>query len=237
MGTNLGPLTKAEYRCSESLPGGNDMQMLLEDRQGSAWTVSVPEALFREQLKQGQWQSVSLAQLLREDDELLFGFSSLLKRQLFLSLWNLESIGPKLAATCVAELSVDMFWGLLQGQKLGALKVSGLGPKSLEKLTHGLQQNREKIAPLLQTLLGTRSESVTSTRSLNSSVSDALLHLGLRPHDIDRLIRELSQDSTDWMDQPVASQIRLFLQRWGQSRSLISPAASLMSPSIKEPSP
>jgi Holliday junction DNA helicase RuvA len=227
-------LTKAEFRYSEALPGANDMQVLLEDRQGCAWTVSVPEALFREQLKQGQWQSVSVAQLLREDDELLFGFSSLLKRQLFLSLWNLESIGPKLAATCVAEISIDMFWGLLQGQKLGPLKVSGLGPKSLEKLTHGLQQNREKMAPLLQTLLGTRTDSVSATRSLNSSVLDALLHLGLRSHDIDRLVRELSQDSTDWMDQPVASQIRLFLQKWGQSRSLISASASSLNPAVKE---
>ncbi len=197
------------------------MEILLEDRQGFAWTFSVPESDFRKELQDSQWHGVYVVQLLREDDERLYGFSSLLKRQLFLSLWELESIGPKLAATCVAELSTDVFWAMLSGQKLAPLKVTGLGPKSLEKLSHGLQQSRTTVEPLLKSLMSSASGSHSAPKSLHPSVFEALIHLGLRPTDVDRLVREISQEGSAWMDQAVPTQIRLLLQKWGQTRSLI----------------
>jgi Holliday junction DNA helicase RuvA len=84
----------------------------------------------------------------REDQLLLFGFSSLKERELFMNLITVSGLGPKGARKLLSGVSVDSFIQALEQEDVKALnKLPGLGAKTAGKI---ILQLRGKLIHLDQ---------------------------------------------------------------------------------------
>lgn len=88
------------------------------------------------------------AQIIREDGEQIFAFRSALERAFFDELKELNSVGPKTAASVVGRLGVENLFKLHHGDSLKNYKISGMGPKTIEKIVKMVREQEKKFEPL-----------------------------------------------------------------------------------------
>ncbi len=188
---------------------------------GEGWIVEIFSRAFRERLLSGGEHWIFLAHIIREDAELLYAFETVNDRALFVELRELDSIGPKTAALAVSALGSKALFDLMHGASPSIFKVSGLGPKTLEKLAVGIKAKQEKFLKLLTPV---HSSKGSSSQVAKGPVAPALLiqsmeKLGASPSDTMRVYRELLEE--DPLNEKLDSSelMRKLLQRWGQMKS------------------
>lgn len=166
-----------------------------------------------------------LAQLLREDGEQLFAFESPAQRNLFLELIKIESVGPKLAAQILAHVSVsDLQMMAVQGKPITGLKVSGLGPKKLEALAHGLKVNHDRFSLILNSLNSGESAPRAKIVGVSHAAHDvlrALEKMGMGAQEGQQLLDQLERDGVSWqtLSSPILMRELLRLKARMLSRS------------------
>lgn len=103
-----------------------------------------------------QWQIGERAEIFvqlhwhQEQGPSLYGFATLLEKQLFLLIIGCSGVGPKLALAILAQLGAASFVQAIQQEDDRALsKVSGVGPRKAEQL---VMQLRHKIASIMAEL-------------------------------------------------------------------------------------
>lgn len=111
---------------------------------------------------------IYLAQVIREDGLSYFGFSSLSERNLFEEVKEIKDVGPKTAATLVAELEANDFLRLMNEGAWRGLKIAGVGPKTLESLVFGLNKRKKTLLPLLDQARRMPAESAALMEELES---------------------------------------------------------------------
>ena len=73
--------------------------------------------------------------VVREDEQYLIGFSSLLEKQAFLSLINVKGIGPKLAINALSMTSPEMLMKAISSNNITYLKrLPGIGAKAASQI-------------------------------------------------------------------------------------------------------
>ncbi|MWV62247.1 Holliday junction branch migration protein RuvA [Helicobacter saguini] len=91
--------------------------------------------------------TLEIAQIIREDSNLLFGFASRQEREIFLQLLKVNGVGAKIALAILSTYSVPQFLNLVQTNNAAALKsVKGVGAKVAGKIMldfAGFSQNVE----------------------------------------------------------------------------------------------
>jgi len=202
----------------------SETQVAVEDSVGMGWVLEVPSSALRDRLRAStEAMPVFIAHVIRETEELFFSFETPEDRALFLQLTDLDSIGPKTAGQILASLGKS---GLSQIIRVsGALpKISGVGPKTLEKLRTGLKLNEEKFLPLFVGAIGAPPESRRASQApaltaLPLGVSEALERLGLRAQDSLRLYEELKSAEPGIEAAPVAELVKKMLQLWGRAKA------------------
>jgi len=229
MPSTLGPLfaLKASAPKEWNVAHGEDECVLLVENH-RAISVNLLDVQFRERLETEEtW--VFIAQILREDAETLFAFATVAERTLFLELRNLDSVGPKLAQLIIAGLGRRGLMSLLQGVDPKSMpKVTGLGPKTLEKLAAGLKGKRDTFLLLLSSgVEGALShgphhaQAHAHASKLSPLVFTSLEKLGLRPFEVERLFDELLTLNPEAAKADPGTQLKLLLQQHGRSRSRI----------------
>ena len=122
--------------------------------------------------------------VVREDAQLLFGFSTEEERRLFRSLLKVSGIGPKIALALLSGMSVEAFVVCVQNQDVAALvKVPGIGRKTAERM---IVELRDKLAPTDSTP-GERA--VPAGASPEAEAFGALTALGYKPAEATRLLK------------------------------------------------
>jgi Holliday junction DNA helicase RuvA len=82
----------------------------------------------------------------REDAQLLYGFSSAEEKQLFLLLLTVKGVGPKLGMAVLSQLGAGALLAALKRRDLARLgSVSGVGKKLAERLGVELSDKAAKI--------------------------------------------------------------------------------------------
>src|SRR5436190_1655389 len=150
-----------------------------------AHVVQIYSKNFREKLLGGAEGWVFIAQALGEESEVLYAFETPLERALFLELWNLDAVGPKLAALILSAFTAQDLRAGCEGIPLPTVKVAGLGPKNIEKLKGGLKARAEHFEKLFVTWNFKDLPRVGGT--CPDEVMAALVKLGLRPGEIAQL--------------------------------------------------
>lgn len=114
---------------------------------------------------------VYTAEILREDARQFFAFNTFEERVLFSQILAVKDVGPKTAATLVAELGPSGILRLMQEGTWKGLKIAGVGPKTWDSIRFGLEKKEKTLVPLLRGLMATQnSDEVTPAVEVGSTV-------------------------------------------------------------------
>ncbi len=140
-------------------------------------------------LKVGQIAELNTRFIVREDAQLLFGFSDTDSVKLFDLLTGVSGIGPKLGLALLSAMPTSaLAQGLLSADVKLLSSVSGVGKKTAERLVLELQSKvPEHLA--VGSVRGNRPTPMTTTAGRDAV--DALLALGFREAQARAVIAEL----------------------------------------------
>lgn len=94
----------------------------------------------RDKLVEGAELSLFCYEKISEDDRELFGFETLIEREIFKILIKIQGVGPRIAYSIVSQLTVEeLLAGIQQGRPEIFSKVKGVGAKTSEKLVFELK--------------------------------------------------------------------------------------------------
>lgn len=83
---------------------------------------------------------------IREDSNVLYGFSNINERRLFIELLKINGVGPRLALTILSNYTVEEFITVINNSELNKLiKLPGVGKKTAERLLLELKDKLQKI--------------------------------------------------------------------------------------------
>ncbi len=182
---------------------------------GRGWVLEVHSRSFKEKLLSESPTWIFVAHVLREDAEQYFAFASPAERALFLELREIDSVGPKTAAQLLGALETARIADLVHGRSLAGMKIPGVGPKTLEKISQGIKSNKEAFLRILGSL-----GSVDGGDDVPVAVVQALEKLGLRREEVARICRELSTETPGFEKAAPGEIIRRVLQLWGQRKTV-----------------
>ena len=142
---------------------------------GVGYQVLIPMSTFDKLPRPDEKKTVTLLTWLqvREDALTLFGFATRQERDVFLLLITVNGIGAKTALNILSCMNVPSFCQAVASGDLKSLKkISGVGPKSAERILVELRDKIQKIAP--ETAFG----GGASPAKVDKAVEDAILALG-----------------------------------------------------------
>ncbi len=120
----------------------------------------------------GEFAKVYTYLLVREDVMMLFGFSSMNEKEMFLNLINVSGVGAKTAIAILSGISVnDLLTAISLGDSSQIAKVKGIGKKTAERIVLELKSS------ISNTDLSLLSLAQTTTTENNSDVEDAVVLL------------------------------------------------------------
>ncbi len=118
----------------------------------------------------------------REDALQLFGFLSMIEKTMFLSLLKVNGIGPKSAINILGGATVNQLLSMIESEDVKALsKLPKVGKKTAEQM----------ILSLKGKLVFGENSTKAGKKDLDSvqaQVSSALVNLGFRSQDVDKVI-------------------------------------------------
>ncbi|PIS10480.1 MAG: Holliday junction branch migration protein RuvA [Bdellovibrio sp. CG10_big_fil_rev_8_21_14_0_10_47_8] len=131
----------------------------------------------------------------REDALQLFGFSTKSEKHLFTTLLKVNGIGPKMALNIVSGGTVEYIHGLIESEDVkGLSKLPKVGKKTAEQMILALKgklvvHEADKVLSSRATLPNILSGSVAQRE-----VSSALVNLGFRPVDVEKVISQMDPE-------------------------------------------
>ncbi|NCF24396.1 MAG: Holliday junction branch migration protein RuvA [Gammaproteobacteria bacterium] len=156
---------------------------------GVGYEVETPMSTFLELPPTGDELFLFTHMVVREDSQTLFGFATEEERALFRMLLKISGVGAKMGLAVLSSMSVDGFRRCVEYEDAASLvRVPGIGKKTAERL---IIEMRDRIdAPSAQT--GTTKVQVDA--GAKSEAVDALISLGYKPREVQKLIGELDID-------------------------------------------
>jgi len=153
--------------------------MVLLDVQGVGYDITVSlQTLCK--LQVGKASELSIHTHVREDQFLLFGFSSAEERSLFRQLNKVTGIGARMALNIMSAMSgTELITAVEQADDLAIARTPGIGKKTAQRLILELQGK-----------LQTSDDGLTGTTTKHElhDVKSALLNLGYKAPNIDKAL-------------------------------------------------
>ncbi|MBX7231142.1 MAG: Holliday junction branch migration protein RuvA [Bdellovibrionales bacterium] len=119
----------------------------------------------------------------REDILQLYGFFTLLEKQLFLSLIKVNGIGPRSALQILGATALESLVDLInKGDAKGLSQLPKVGKKTAEQI----------ILTLKGKLVLLESSDQPSTVSNRGAITSALVNLGFKATDVDKVVAKMS---------------------------------------------
>lgn len=174
--------------------------------QGVGYEIETPMSTFLELPTIGAELFLYTHMLVREDAQILYGFVTDVERSLFRTLLRISGVGAKMALAILSTMSVADFQRCIKFEDAAMLvKIPGVGKKTAERL---IIEMRDKI-DATQALAGSTKFSLQANPK--SEAVDALVALGYKAHEVNRLIGNLDVD-----DKSAEDIIRLALRQVAQ---------------------
>lgn len=149
----------------------------------------------------------------REDALKLFAFQDRKDKELFEILITVNGIGPRAALNIINTMSADRFINaIMQENELVLKEISGIGPKTAQRLILELQSKLEDFAYLKTESHG--SEVTSAGDEDRQDVVDALAALGYKISEINKALRKVEFEE----DAEVSEKIRTVLSYLGKER-------------------
>lgn len=172
---------------------------LVIDVGGVGYELEAPMSTFFALSQQSGEATLLTQMVVRDDAILLYGFAEDAERRLFRELIKVSGVGAKLALTVLSGMSVADFVATIEADDAARLTgLPGVGKKTAARL---LVEMRDKlsgtdIAPSLNAAPTSASDE-SPVAGASGDARHALIALGYKPAEADRLLRGLDTDSLD----------------------------------------
>ncbi len=115
------------------------------DVQGIGYYVGI-SLQTSEKLQLGQPAFLNIQQIIREDAHLLFGFNTILEKEMFNLLISVNGVGPVSAIIMLSSLSLEeIATAILSNNSALLQKVKGIGTKTAERIIVDLRDKVQKF--------------------------------------------------------------------------------------------
>ena len=163
---------------------------------GVGYRVSVNPRTLGDLSDVGAEAFVHIHHHIREDDQQLYGFTTLIERKCFESVIGAHGVGPALGMAVLATLPPDELRQAVATEDVDALcLVPGVGKKTAQRMVLELK-NRLDVA-------GYETDGLTSDPAVTSSaltdVREALTQMGFGPDEVRHAVEDLQGDDTPTM--------------------------------------
>ena len=167
---------------------------LLLDVQGVGYEIQASLTTFFALPEIGQPTTLHTHFVVREDAQLLYGFSSLAERQLFRELIKVNGVGPKMALAILSGMNSAEFVHCVKSKDIATLvRLPGVGKKTAERLVVEMHDRVEKWA------VGRESAESADNQQGSRAVQEAesaLISLGYKETEVVKMIAAVSSDNT-----------------------------------------
>ena len=142
-------------------------------------------------LKVGENTFVFIQHVVREDAQILYGFSSVEQRELFRTLIKVNGVGPKMALAVLSTFDVDSFVESVLGEQSKALEqIPGVGKKTAQRMVVELKDRLKNF-------------SVAENVALGSNASAAMTALGYKEGDAIKCVKAVLAQNHDMTTQEI----------------------------------
>ena len=162
---------------------------LLIDVAGVGYELEAPMTTFYDLPPVGEPVTLYTHLVVRDDAQLLYGFSREGQRRLFRALLKVSGIGPRVALAILSGLSEEEFAQCIKNQDVDRLRQApGIGRKTAERLVVELRDSA-LMPPIAGAVAETRG---TVEADPVSEAVRALVALGYKPNEAHRAVTDVS---------------------------------------------
>ena len=166
----------------------NPPQILVETN-GVGYEIDVPMSTLYNLPDIGAEVFLYTHYVVREDAELLFGFSTKAERSLFRLLIRISGIGPKIALSILSGISASILaQAVSQAEPSLLTRIPGVGKKTAERIVLELKGK-------IDTVVGS-ADSQTPTSGAKADIISALVSLGYSEREALQAVKGLAADVT-----------------------------------------
>lgn len=157
---------------------------------GVGYEVETPMSTFLDLPKSGTEIFLFTHLLVREDAQILYGFATDEERSLFRTLLKVNRVGAKMALGVLSAMTASDFRRCVEYEDAAMLsKVPGIGKKTAERLIMEMRDKIDKVGT--PSLPG---EKIAVEASSRSEAFDALVALGYKANEVNKLLGKLDVD-------------------------------------------
>ncbi|OED41802.1 Holliday junction DNA helicase RuvA [Chromatiales bacterium (ex Bugula neritina AB1)] len=170
---------------------------LLIDCNGVGYEIEAPLPVFFGLPALGEKVVLSIHMVVREDAQLLYGFSTVAQRSLFRELIKVNGVGPKMAIAILSSLSAEEFALSIANHDVAALtRLPGIGKKTAERLIVEMQDRIGKLS-LEGGVVTPSSAGGPVTNSDRTQAIEALEALGYKNTEAQRMVKGAAGESVE----------------------------------------
>ena len=170
-------------------------EIVIECNSGIGYEVTMPMTSIYALPELNQQALIYTHFVVREDAQLLYGFTNKVERKLFRLLIKVNGVGPKLALAILSTMSADQFVSCVSYDDLNTIvKIPGVGKKTAERLLVEMRDRLKdwQVSDESQTPDAVNSESASTelaTSHVKGDAVNALVSLGYSQQQADKAIK------------------------------------------------
>ncbi|MEJ2515183.1 MAG: Holliday junction branch migration protein RuvA [Gammaproteobacteria bacterium] len=162
---------------------------LLVDVNGVGYELEAPMSTFYTLPDLGGRVELFTHLVIRDDAHVLYGFATGAERQLFRGLLKVSGIGARMALAILSGTSVEGFVQCVQSGDVASLtRIPGIGRKTAERLIVEMRDRLEASATPMS------AGGAAAPARAGDEARDALVALGYKPAEAQRLVRTVETD-------------------------------------------
>lgn len=172
---------------------------VIVEANGIGYKISIPASTFSKLPQLGDRVCLHVSFVVRELSHTLYGFNSALDRDLFELLQDVSGIGPKIALSVIAHISLPELRKAIGNHELATIcKIPGIGKKTAERLIIEL---RDKLPSAFPNDPSEHFVALSDPKSQKiADAMNALINLGYNQITAQKAIKKTLQDHSDDID-------------------------------------
>ncbi|MBW8362762.1 MAG: Holliday junction branch migration protein RuvA [Kaistella sp.] len=155
-----------------------------------------------DQLRLGKETFLNIQQIIREDAHLLFGFNTILEKDMFNLLISVNGVGPVSAIIMLSSLNLDeIASAITANNSLLLQKVKGIGGKTAERIIVELRDKVQKFSSAAENI------STFANNKVKEESLSALEVLGIQKKMSEKIADRILKQNPDFSVEELVKQI------------------------------
>lgn len=169
-------------------------QSVIIEVHGVGYEAFIPLSTFYALPEKGQEVHLHTFTYVREDSLTLFGFHTVLEKELFVMLVSVSGVGPKQALAVLSGMGPEeLVETMVSGDKLRLCSIPGVGKKTAERITLELQEKASR--DFGSRYSANRESSKTGAQEFADDALSALVNLGYSPSSAKQVLKRVQEES------------------------------------------